>query len=239
MTRPREPVYKGRPLSVWLEDYDFSPVVGVTHEADDAVRHIGTNAIPALLRLLRRSDPPPWKRELLDLADKLDLIKSQHVSAWALNWRAASAFKVLGSEGRDGVPALIEIYNQNVSEWSRVYTVIALGGIGPAAKQAVPSLLQGMNSTDYPLHFACMRVLGQIHAEPTLVVPVLAKSLQDSDAKHRVTVAQALGNFGAEAKVVAPVLLQLLTDPDSSVRDAATNALKAIDPEAAAKAGVK
>ena len=57
--------------------------------------------------------------------------------------------------------------------------------------------------------------------------------------QNRLMAAEALGKFGVEAKVVAPVLLQMLNDPESSVRREATNALKTIDPEAAAKAGVK
>jgi len=41
------------------------------------------------------------------------------------------------------------------------------------------------------------------------------------------------------ASIAVPVLVKLLNDPDALVRRSAANALKAIDPEAAAKAGVK
>jgi len=45
--------------------------------------------------------------------------------------------------------------------------------------------------------------------------------------------------FGPDARIAVPALVELLNDPDLEVRGRATNALKAIDPEAAAKAGVK
>jgi hypothetical protein len=49
VTRPREPVYQGKPLSYWLvrpaRDPNFN-----------ALRALGTNAIPTLLQMLRAKD---------------------------------------------------------------------------------------------------------------------------------------------------------------------------------------
>ena len=59
----REPVYKGKRLSVWLEHYGPGwagcPEDLKTEEArqiEEAVRQIGTNAIPTLLHMLRKKD---------------------------------------------------------------------------------------------------------------------------------------------------------------------------------------
>jgi HEAT repeat protein len=46
-------------------------------------------------------------------------------------------------------------------------------------------------------------------------------------------------NLKASPESVVPVLLKLLEDGSADVRKSATNALLAIDPETAAKAGVK
>ena len=56
----REPVYQGKSLSYWLNQYDGN-YVSVTaqlgkKQADEAVRHIGTNAIPFLLARLQTED---------------------------------------------------------------------------------------------------------------------------------------------------------------------------------------
>lgn len=52
--REREPEYKGVPLSAWLErsrrDPDFAP----------ALKHIGTNALPFLIRAVKYEEPR-WK----------------------------------------------------------------------------------------------------------------------------------------------------------------------------------
>ncbi|MDB6067663.1 MAG: hypothetical protein JWR26_3871 [Pedosphaera sp.] len=47
------------------------------------------------------------------------------------------------------------------------------------------------------------------------------------------------GDFGADAKEAVPVPVGLLGDPDEDLGSAVEKSLKRIDPEAAAKAGVK
>ena len=62
--RLREPVYQGRRLSDWLAVYKMDGLAGVEswqvrveqQNADEAVRHAGTNALPLLLRMLRVTD---------------------------------------------------------------------------------------------------------------------------------------------------------------------------------------
>jgi len=46
-----------------------------------------------------------------------------------------------------------------------------------------------------------------------------------------------LKKFGADARPAAKALVELLDDPDEQVKDSAAQALRAIDPEAADKAG--
>lgn len=53
--RPSEPMYEGKTLSVWLEEYvHSSPNSELSNNAKDALHHIGTNAIPTLLCRLKR-----------------------------------------------------------------------------------------------------------------------------------------------------------------------------------------
>jgi HEAT repeat protein len=55
----------------------------------------------------------------------------------------------------------------------------------------------------------------------------------------RIIAIRALGEYGGDANAAVPQLLEALKDPNYSIRNSATNALKKIDPEAAAKAGIK
>jgi hypothetical protein len=53
------------------------------------------------------------------------------------------------------------------------------------------------------------------------------------------TLVWKLEGFGAEAELAVPALTQSLVDSNFFMSTDVSNALKAIDPEAAAKAGVK
>jgi HEAT repeat protein len=70
-------------------------------------------------------------------------------------------------------------------------------------------------------------------------VEELAKSLRTGNAKGRYMAAAALGFYGRNAKPAVPALLDALKDRDKLVRETAAQSLKHIDPDAAAKAGIK
>jgi HEAT repeat protein len=63
--------------------------------------------------------------------------------------------------------------------------------------------------------------------------------LRDSDLQLHAFAATALGEFGNNGKPAVAPLIGLLSEGNQEARKAATNALKAVDPEAAARAGVK
>ena len=88
--------------------------------------------------------------------------------------------------------------------------------------------------------------LGAIRQQPERVVPILIGILDKTqNLQHSVILRPyaliALREFEAEAKPAVPSLLRLLNDERETtrLRSNAANALRAIDPEAAAKAGVK
>jgi HEAT repeat protein len=97
--------------------------------------------------------------------------------------------------------------------------------------------LREAGSTNEEVRLNAVRTLAWIHAEPSVVVPALVASLSDTNVFVREVAAEGLGGFGTDARQAVPALLRLLSDPAEYV--APSNALKKIDPDAAAKAGVK
>jgi HEAT repeat protein len=67
----------------------------------------------------------------------------------------------------------------------------------------------------------------------------MAVCLTDTNRFIRGWACNAMGEFGTNAEPYVPTLISLLKDPENQVRERAALALKQIDPEAAAKAGVK
>ncbi|MGO8925639.1 MAG: HEAT repeat domain-containing protein [Limisphaerales bacterium] len=241
----REPVYQGKRLQVWLLEYLLDNNSGNSKMAGDAVQQIGTNAIPTLLKMLGKKNSKLvdwWDRhisEILYLPVDVRYPWYYH-RAFYLHQEAEMGFKILGADAQQAVPRLIRIYEQNISESSQGSASRALIAIGPAAQRmAIPSFLRAAASSEAPVRSVAVCALSEVHVEPRVVVPVLARSLSDTNYFIRSVVAHGLGDFGADAKQVVPALVILLGDPDAGVRRGVTNALLRIDPEAAAKAGVK
>ncbi len=125
---PKEPAYHGEPLSYWLSRAEEYGVYGVVNddpkedlkaiECRDAIRTIGTNAIPALLRILRAKDSAA-KIKVMELVERQDFIHFPISSAEEQKGRAAIGFNLLGDLASNSVPALIDIYTHPVSPVSK------------------------------------------------------------------------------------------------------------------------
>lgn len=87
--------------------------------------------------------------------------------------------------------------------------------------------------------------LAQIRPDPQTAIPVLVAGLDDPSKVARLRAAWALGKYGPDARAAVPALLRMLATNRGAAAGqprldlAASAALKAIDPEAAAQAGVK
>ncbi|MDB6063860.1 MAG: repeat-containing protein [Pedosphaera sp.] len=245
MSVPKEPVYQGKRLTTWLHDYSMRgrPPASMTaigeraKRADEAVRVIGTNGIPTLLRLLRAKDSA-LKLKLIRLARKQHLVPIQPVPAEDWNNMAANAFFGLGHDADSALPALVDIYEENISPQSRRYALLVIGNFGLPVKRIVPALLLQTTNSRPEMRYAAVLVLAQMHCEPEQVVPALTKALHDSDSSVRANAATGLGAFGPAAKPAVPALIESLKDKDADVRAVVAKSLRAIDPEAADKAGV-
>ena len=279
--REREPVYQGRSLSKWLEDYTPSPrvfgsgdaTIGVmgaggglqryhldSTKVDAAMRQIGTNALPTLFRMLRakdsalrlklvkfaqkHTDPPIRSLSLnpdgtFNIQGSHAVIEVNPTLSETLNFRAVAGFRALGGDASNAVPELIEMYKQapGSGPWG---PGAALGAIGPAAGEAIPSLLLNVGNTNAGAREIAVRLLGEIHSQSQLVVPVLIAALHDPASEVQRQALLALGCYGEKAKAAVPALLEILKYARNPVgKLSVVNALKRIDPEAAAKAGAE
>jgi HEAT repeat protein len=245
--RLREPVYQGRRLGDWLAVYKMDGLSGAEswqvrveqQQADEAVRHAGTNALPVLLRMLRAKDSA-LKVKCVAWAMRQHLIRINYIPADELNYRACSGFGALGAKAQSAVPALIEIASRNRSRASRWYAIQALVLVGPPSQEAIPLLSGWATNADGSVRSYAINALGRIRAEPERGLPVLINALNDPDLQIRTAALMALQGLGPNAKPALPVLVEFLSNAQSGIEwTYASNALKAIDPEAAAKAGVK
>lgn len=229
-------VCDGQPLSACLEALvnDHNP--GNNQDGAEAIRAIGTNAIPFLLQMLREHDSEV-KTLFFKWMAKQDVIQLDHVPANDRHYEAVAAFKVLGSKASNAVPELLKIYTRNKHEDVLVSVSDCLGYIGPAASPAIPALLRCANgSTEETSRYAAISALGEIGAQPEFVVPKLIPILSDADSFARCQSAVALGNFGSQAWTAIPLIIENLDrEHDPWWRNKYFMALHEIDWDAAAE----
>ena len=241
--RPHEPVYGGKHLSSWLEQYATNhfvrPRSAADKEAETAIRQIGTNALPVLLKLIATKDSR-LKQKLMARLPKAWVTWIYPRQADEYRSLGARGFVALGPIAKPVVPALMNLAS-DPDPRVRYLAIYALGSLGSAAQPAIPLLIQRLNDADDGTRIDAMQGLVAIHLEPELVIPVFVKYVKDPDQGQsmRWRAVQGLGNFGGQAKQAVPILLPLLRSEDELLREAATNSLWKIDREAAAKAGVK
>src|SRR5512133_2428574 len=206
---PREPVYQGKALSEWLQTYNPGSASGRGSPAwkatDDALSHIGTNAIPFLLKRLRAHDSS-LKLRFVALAQKQHLIKIHFVPAATRSIEASRAFIVLGNTAKDAIPDLIKAYEETESVEARSTIEDVFAWVGPDARPALPLLLRAATNSNNRVRANALWALGEIHAEPNSCVPALLQGLDDADPWVQTCAAHALGMFGPDASAAVPAL---------------------------------
>lgn len=247
-----EPVYQGMPLSHWTTNlFPVGSTNGaVVPESREAVRNIGTNAIPFLLQWIQYS-PADSDKVAIDVNDR------HMVRAYG----SAHAFEALGSQGNAAVPILARLANSRAPQNNRYLYVQALAGIGPAglpalltvvtnpsnnarvfaisaienlgtnAAHAMPTLLNVLRDRDQEVVSFAASALGNLRLQPHLAVPALQELLQGESTTPCRFAINALGQFGPEARKAVTDLTRFLNDPDQHMRDSAIYALRKIAPE--------
>jgi len=194
----REPSYEGRSLSQWLQvPGQFSPE---GTRVDEAIRHIGTNALPCLFRWIR-AKPPPCGR----------LVESGKLPQWFLYlllrfplgrflWHdrfddATVCIMMLGAEARPAIPALVRVINRSKDPYRVSRAMLTLNFIG---EDSVPALANCLADPREAVRVAAAGHLGQLGAKARLVLPALLGTLSDPSPWVREITTNALRKIAPE-----------------------------------------
>jgi hypothetical protein len=158
---PREPEYAGRSLSQWLAAYNQTVNFGGPEKPEpsaDAIRHIGTNALPWLLDWIQYEEPA-WRgdlyygrqRQSFFLGGIGHIIKpapTNRVGSWLQSCypcrptrhdtMAMRGFEILGPQAAPAVPELTRLIHQRSRSWDLRYNFMrALAQIQGAGTDAL------------------------------------------------------------------------------------------------------
>lgn len=240
LTREREPSYQGRSLSSWLKDYtaelDNPPE---EQPAKEAIRHIGTNALPYLLKWTSYESPHfGISRALKTLLPRIpDAITPEAMWRWAYAVRkktraeiAATAYALVGDQARLAIPDLVKLMNDPKRPEASGRAVAALAYIG---KDALPEITAQLANPDAPNRAKVVTMCGLIPVLATnvdVILPLLIRCLDDHDPQVRVQTARSLGRiaerYGLQPATVVPALTNCLrTDSSIALRQSVVRAL--------------
>lgn len=256
-TRDKEPEYNGKPLSHWVAVHGGTgqqpkPTKQQSEEAAEAIRAIGTNALPWLLAWLDYE--PAWIDELLPV----------RYSGTECSLDARAAIIALGPLAVSAIPELHRIVRRTTNApQAGAIALIALCRMGPAAVPAItnilatmpyaedhwgmpyiletlgtnaiaalPILLQHLANTNEAIATTGAACLAHLHLEADQSVPALTEALGDPRPGIRKIAAEGLGNFGPLARSALPALTNALSDPDELVRSNAKAAIHELNSRA-------
>jgi hypothetical protein len=228
-----EPRYHGKRLRVWLAEgvrkwYESGDEA--CKPSREAVRHMGTNAIPTLLRMLRATDSP-LNLKLVALADKIEFIPrpdtasdEHYLASWGFGW--------LGSDASNAIPALTDIYHQNILESSPIAYGILLDMAPPLERTVLVNEGQ-TNRYDYVRKLALWQLTPT--NTPEVSVPLLIKALADPSPMIQSMAVSKLHFFGTNALPAVPALVPIAIGSGLGSTSAKSLLCK-LDPETAVKA---
>ena len=191
-----------------------------------------SNAIPFLVRALKgdtwsTASYRKWIWPKLPPTLRRHLAPAPHLD----RERAAVLLGYMGPMAKPAIPILVKVMKEGQDWYVRRVAVWALGCIGgPSAEAAV---MESLNDKDPMVRYNAAHAL--MGMDPQTAEP----SNGDLFRNIRIEVAIALRELGKDAQPALPALTALLRDTNRIIRAFATNAMRQIDPEAAAKAGVK
>jgi len=248
----REPEYNGKKLSEWLRAYSL----GYSNEdekkiyereqfaAADAIQHMGTNALPCLVRWIAH-EPPAWKQKIGTFAAR---IPSRQIRQWYFEndyygFCAVKAFEVLGTNASPAVAQLEKILNRSGRGWSQEWAMDALSYIG---KDAFPALLAALGTPNTNFKAAmCIREMAERGVDISPAIPALL--LIDRATEERAKNFRKANPRGPEFDYLyvmprllfenrplflIPALTNCLHHPNSDVRVEAAKALGRLGTEA-------
>jgi hypothetical protein len=235
-THSADPTYDGKTLTEWLLMDRLDQPPGVS--ADEALRLMGTNAIPLLLDLVGTT---AWNKGRVatkfdNAVAKLRLPPLHGMKAEDFRSMGKYGLGVLGTNAEPAVPRLTKLLR---NEETCMAAAAVLAGVGPKGfavltnafsdRNLVGAVILALGSYGGADQKAATRLLITALKDPNpfirgnaadflgrkdvaLAVPALIPVLDDTEYYPKARAALALGDFGPSARSAAPRLLALYTN---------------------------
>ena len=218
----REPRYQGKTLSGWLQEGAWTSL-RLTSTQEEAVRSMGTNALPFLVKWVQYVTPP-WRVRFTMTVRRVVgrfwvLFRDPRMERARIS---LACLQMLGPDVRPVMPELVKMMKQT----NVVVAVRALQIVDGAGKAGIPALLDVLtNRQAYVGVYYLETAMGHLGPDGHFAVPPLLSCLTNKNWGIAVVAAKWLGRIRLEPEVVVPALAKCLDAPDARVRSAVLQTL--------------
>jgi HEAT repeat protein len=256
-----EPVCNGRSLNNWLAilerlDFDHSsstvsvlpqefPLSPEWCEARDAIRKMGTNAIPFLIKSVCNEEKSAGVVAAFQVLGTSARSAVPKLASLATNnnamMDAQRAMFSLTAIGPEGLPILLTVLTNNITTANKTESVLfyqaleCIKALGTNAAPAIPVLIHCTRNTNDLVAVMAMRALPVVGVGSRAVFAFLIETANGTSANLRFEAVDALVVFREQA---ISTWVQAFNDPDYSVRYRSYLALADISPWALTNATV-
>ena len=237
-----EPIYEGKPVSVWFKEYAFasnSPATPVSYTLKSGGLTTSGMRMMPLTAFTNRAQQILWLRQQMMMP-----YSPPPDPAWeALQVLGPKAVPHLVQYLRIGVmdrtyervftnlpPALQgKLPNPWQKKWLRIRAIDTLAKLGDQAREASPLLLQSLKQRDPSLRRAVLSAIRSLHVDRRALTAVL---LQLGSQRKYVDVIEIAENTGWEGEEMVHLLGTILQSPDPALRRSAITLLERAGPGA-------
>jgi HEAT repeat protein len=230
LLQSREPAYRSKPLSAWLQDWDnsFGPKTPFRPELvntiENAIRQMGSNAVPSLRSMLRTRDTG-LRQKVVAYCSKRPWIPIHfRPPAYRMHIRGMFGIRALGAVGKPAIPELVSLLSD--PDWTvRAWGAGTLGKVGREANAATPDLTARLSDKDEHVRQAACDALAEIGASKEVVLPALMPCLRDTNDGVFNAALRTASRMGVGPSALVPAVTDQLNQQDPRVRYQAAMAL--------------
>jgi len=165
-SQTNEPSYQGRSLSEWLTDFDNRNLSQQSHNmAAEAVRHIGSPALPILMERLGEVRSKKFKLELQEWRNRPGAAEDSIARPVDPRLEALAGLDALGSEAAGALPALGKLLKNDPPDLCALYVAARIGPAG------VPLLRSSLTNEVKAVRLAAEVCLDMISSHSEVLYP--------------------------------------------------------------------
>jgi HEAT repeat protein len=231
LLQSREPAYKGKALSAWLQDWDNSfgrpgaPIrPDLVAKIENAIRQMGAEAVPSLRKMLRKRDTGIRQKVVAYCSKRPWIPIHFRRPAYRVHVRGMFGIHTLGPVGKPAVRELVSLLSS--SNWTiRAFAAGTLAKIGREANVAIPDLIKRLGDEYAHVRQAACDALAEIGVTQEVVLPALMPCFRDSNDGVFNAALRTASRIGVDPSTLLPAVTDQLAQKDPRIRYEAAIAL--------------